>query len=122
MIWVGVCIFIGKAFTNALSWLSGTSQLLKNTVKNEAMVDALWCVYARRLYHLFWCLCIFSAIGITVCYIHVGVRLLRCSFYSVGNAKASDSGMSNSMDSHAFLFLSHALQKHWSGLHIIYFL
>ena len=46
------CIFIGKAFTNALSWLSGTSQLLKNTVKNEAMVDALWCVYARRLYHL----------------------------------------------------------------------
>ena len=47
--YVGGCKFYWKAFTNALSWLSGTSQLLIS-VKNVAAVDALWCVYAYRLH------------------------------------------------------------------------
>ena len=80
MIWVGVCIFIGKAFTNALSWLFGTSQLLNQCqdCSNGRCLMVCLCMPITSLVVVFIHL---STIGIMVCYIHISVRLLRCSFY-----------------------------------------
>ena len=92
--YVGGCKFYWKAFTNVLSWHIRISQIL-TIVKNEAMVDALWCVYAYRLRYGCWCSYIIDnywCIGLLYTY---SVRLLRCSFYSNGHSRASNRGTSN---------------------------
>lgn len=93
VMWVGNVLLKSVYLRSFLAvWNFATS---KNTVKNEATVDALWCVYAYRL-HFGCCVLLTTTFSVMVCYIHIGVRLLRCSFYSVlGNAKASDSGTSD---------------------------
>ena len=77
--YVGV-IFIEKAFTNALSWLFGTSQLLNQCQDCSSSRCLCRCVIlasdAKMSFKN-----IMTTIGIMVCYIHIGVRLLRCSFY-----------------------------------------
>ena len=72
--------FIEKAFTYALSWLFGTSQLLNQCQDCSSSRCLCRCVIlasdAKMSFKN-----IMTTIGIMVCYIHISVRLLRCSFY-----------------------------------------
>ena len=123
-IWVMWVLFL---LEKRLLTLFLDTQKLRNfliSVKNEAMVDALWCVYAYRLYH------IVVGVSYTIdnyCYIGLLYTCRReASALLVQRRWAMRRPLSVERvvctGSHAFLFLSHALQKHWSGLHILYFL
>ena len=123
-IWVMWVLFL---LEKRLLTLFLDTQKLRNfliSVKNEAMVDALWCVYAYRLYH------IVVGVSYTIdnyCYIGLLYTCRReASALLVQRRWAMPRPLSVERvvctGSHAFLFLSHALQKHWSGLHILYFL
>ena len=107
VMWEGA-IFYWKAFTNALSWRFEIWKISIG-VKDEATVDVLWV-----------CLCIpqspvvirlipLTTLGAMVCYIHIGVRLLRCSFYSNGHSRASNRGTGNWYELSRFFFVSISL-------------
>ena len=86
----GLCGRVQYFIEKRLLTLFLDTQKLRNfliSVKNVATVDALWCVYAYCLYQVINDYVSLATFDIVVCYIHIGVRLLRCSFNRDGQCE-----------------------------------
>ena len=91
---VGI-IYMIKAFTWRFVLDAGKLRNFHNSVKNEATVDVHGCVTPRQRYALFYR--VYQRFGI-----HIGVGFCVARSTELGNAKASQRGTGDGMDSHAF--------------------
>ena len=91
---VGI-IYMIKAFTWRFVLDAGKLRNFHNSVRNEATVDVHGCVTPRQRYALFYR--VYQRFGI-----HIGVGFCVARSTELGNAKASQRGTGDGMDSHAF--------------------